>query len=50
MISKFWADEKGGSSLEYAVIAALISVIIIPFLPGIGGKTQNMFVRFATLF
>ncbi|MBV1701084.1 MAG: Flp family type IVb pilin [Hyphomicrobiales bacterium] len=50
MISKFLTDEKGGSSLEYAVIAALISVIIIPFLPGIGSKTQNMFLAFSNRF
>lgn len=40
-ISKFFSDESGASLVEYALIAALITVGALGALTGIGGGVQG---------
>ncbi|MCO8030544.1 Flp family type IVb pilin [Brevundimonas diminuta] len=42
-INRFAKDESGATAIEYGLIAALISVVIIGALVTIGPKVQNMF-------
>lgn len=41
--NRFFRDEQGATAIEYGLIAALIAVPIISFLPGIGTKLQTVF-------
>lgn len=36
-------DCRGGTALEYAIIASLISIVIIVGVASIGNETTNMF-------
>ncbi|RIJ64744.1 MULTISPECIES: Flp family type IVb pilin [Brevundimonas] len=42
-INRFAKDESGATAIEYGLIAALISVVIIGALVAIGPKVQAMF-------
>lgn len=46
----FIAEKSGATSIEYAAIASLISVIIVGALPGIGTKVHDMFLSVTALF
>lgn len=46
----FLAETSGATSIEYAAIASLISVIIVGALPGIGTKVHDMFLSVTALF
>jgi len=43
LISRFVRDESGATAIEYGLIAALISVVIIGVLTTIGGNLQTKF-------
>ena len=43
LISRFVRDESGATAIEYGLIAALISVVIITGLTAIGGHLNTMF-------
>ncbi|ANF55642.1 pilus assembly protein [Brevundimonas naejangsanensis] len=42
-INRFAKDESGATAIEYGLIAALISVVIIGALMTIGPKVKGMF-------
>jgi len=47
-INRFAKDESGATAIEYGLIAALISVVIIGALITIGPKVQAMFEKVNT--
>lgn len=42
-IVDFLKDEEGASALEYALVAAMVAVILVAFIPGINGAVQDIF-------
>ena len=43
LIKDLWRNEDGATAIEYGLIAALISVVIIAALTLVGGKLENTF-------
>ena len=43
MLKRFLANESGATAIEYALIAGLISVVIIGAVTTTGTKVQNAF-------
>jgi pilus assembly protein Flp/PilA len=43
LLNKFLRDESGATAIEYGLIAAGISVVIIVVVNGIGTKLNNAF-------
>ncbi len=43
LLKKFAADESGATAIEYGLIAALISVVIIGVVATLGGQLQATF-------
>jgi pilus assembly protein Flp/PilA len=43
MLKKFVADRSGATAIEYGLIAALISVVIIGALTAVGGNLTKDF-------
>lgn len=39
----FAADASGATAIEYALIASLISVVIVTAIGSVGGKVQGIF-------
>jgi pilus assembly protein Flp/PilA len=48
MIDRFAKDESGATAIEYGLIAALISVVIIGVLSTIGTNLTKKFNQIAT--
>jgi len=48
LISKFVRNESGATAIEYGLIAALISVVIIGVLASIGTNLSAKFNQIAT--
>lgn len=44
MIGRFLADRNGATSIEYATVAALISIVIVAAALAIGGKLNALFL------
>lgn len=44
----YLGKEDGASMVEYALIAALISIAAIAVLPGVGDALKNIFTRITT--
>ena len=42
-IKSFWRDESGATAIEYGLIAAGISIVILTAVKGIGGKLVTTF-------
>ncbi len=42
-IKDLWRNEDGATAIEYGLIAALISVVIIAALTLVGGNLENTF-------
>lgn len=42
-LSKFWSDESGATAIEYGLIAAGISLVIIAIVNGIGTTLNGKF-------
>jgi pilus assembly protein Flp/PilA len=47
-ITKFFADEAGATAIEYALIAAGISMAIITIVNTLGGTVAGMFTTINT--
>lgn len=41
LISRFWSDTSGATAIEYAIIAAGISIVILAAVNGIGTKLND---------
>jgi pilus assembly protein Flp/PilA len=48
LFSRFWDDESGATAIEYGLIAAGISVVIIVAVNGIGTKLNTTFGSIST--
>lgn len=48
MLKRFLADQSGATAIEYALIAGLISVVIIGAVTATGTKIQNTFTNVST--
>ena len=48
LISRFVRDESGATAIEYGLIAALISVVIITVLTSVGNNLSAKFNAVAT--
>lgn len=44
-ILKFWRDEEGATAIEYGLIAALIAVVAITAMTGIGENLEQVFIK-----
>jgi pilus assembly protein Flp/PilA len=49
LIKNFIADQSGATSIEYAVIATGISVVIVTVVDGLGLKTNSSFAAVASV-
>ena len=47
-VSRFLKDESGATAIEYGLIAALISVVIITALTTVGSNLNTKFTSVAT--
>jgi len=47
-LQRFMKDESGATAIEYGLIAAGISVVIIGAVNAIGGKLNNTFTNIST--
>ncbi len=48
MIQRFWRDQNGATAIEYAVIGALLSIVIVVSATSIGTKLNARFVKVST--
>ena len=48
VVNRFATDESGATAIEYGLIAALISVVIIGVLSTIGTRLSTKFNQIAT--
>ena len=47
-VKTFLVRKDGASGIEYAVIAAMVAVILAGFVPGISGNISTMFTAIQT--
>lgn len=47
-VSRFMKDESGATAIEYGLIVALIAVVIIAAVTGIGTKLNQNFEKIQT--
>ena len=45
MLTTLWNDRRGVTAIEYGLIAALIAVVIVALLAGIGQSLNTIFSR-----
>jgi pilus assembly protein Flp/PilA len=50
LFKNLWNDESGQGMVEYALIVALISVIAVVAITGLGGKVKSAFEGANTKF
>ena len=48
LLAKVWADDAGQDVAEYAVMLAVILVIVVGTIKIIGGKSNNVFSEVAS--
>jgi pilus assembly protein Flp/PilA len=48
LLRRFWDDQSGATAIEYGLIAAGISVVIIAVVNGIGTKLNATFGSIST--
>ena len=48
LLTKFLGDESGATAIEYAIIAAGISIVIVASVNGIGTKLTTTFTTVST--
>jgi pilus assembly protein Flp/PilA len=48
LVSRFLGDESGATAIEYAVIAAGISIVIVTVVNGIGTEIKVPFTTVST--
>ena len=46
-LTQFWCDENGATAIEYALIAALISVAVIAGASALGVNIGGLFTKIA---
>ncbi|MCB5189651.1 Flp family type IVb pilin [Methylobacillus arboreus] len=44
----FYHDEEGASGIEYALIAAMVAVVLATFTTDISGKINTIFTNIST--
>jgi pilus assembly protein Flp/PilA len=49
-VKKFFKDESGVTALEYALIAALVAVVIVGAVQALGLSVQNTFNNVAAVY
>lgn len=49
-VSRFIRDEEGATAIEYGLIAALISIVMLIALTGVGQGVKNTFTRICNAF
>jgi pilus assembly protein Flp/PilA len=47
LVSRLWRNESGATAIEYGLIAALISVVIIGVLSTVGTRLRGKFNQIA---
>ena len=47
-IMRFLRDEEGASAIEYALVAAMVAVVVIAFVPGIQDAIGGIFGNLRT--
>jgi pilus assembly protein Flp/PilA len=48
LVAKFLADQSGATAIEYALIAAGISIVIVVAVTGIGSTLNTNFTSIST--
>ena len=48
LISKFLADQSGATAIEYCLIAAGISIVIVTVVNGMGTQLNNKYTAVST--
>ncbi len=48
LLAKFIRDESGATAIEYGLIAALISIVIIGAVSAVGGNLQTTFTSISS--
>ena len=48
LVTRFASDESGATAIEYGLIAALISVVIITIVTAVGGNVSAVFGKINT--
>lgn len=46
-LSRFLADQSGSSAIEYGLIAAMVSVVLVGAVTTLGGKIADVFSQVA---
>jgi pilus assembly protein Flp/PilA len=49
-VKRFWTDDRGATSIEYAMIAAGIAVAIVATVQTLGSGVNNLFVSVKSAF
>ena len=49
-VNRFIRDEEGATAIEYGLIAALISIVMLVALTGVGQGVRNTFTRVCQAF
>lgn len=49
-VNRFIRDEEGATAIEYGLIAALISIVMLIALTGVGQGVRNTFTRICQAF
>ena len=49
LLSRFSSDQSGATSIEYALIAMGISIVIVAAVAGVGSSVNSKFVSVSTL-
>jgi pilus assembly protein Flp/PilA len=48
LIAKFWADQSGATAIEYCLIAAGISIVIVVVVNGMGTQLNGKYSAMST--
>jgi pilus assembly protein Flp/PilA len=48
-ITRFFKDKEGASAIEYVVIVALVALVIVGLMPGVGTAITGVFTRITTM-
>jgi Flp pilus assembly pilin Flp len=42
---RFWSDDRGATAIEYALIASIMGLMLIPVIANITSSVGGLFVR-----
>lgn len=48
-VQLFLADQEGASAIEYAIVAAMVAVVVIAFISPIGTQIKSIFTTIQSL-